>query len=119
MKETPFKEKVEALLNTHDAWFIKYWAGNKFTKEGIPDLLACIYGRFYGIELKGDNGRPKLLQLVKLRDIREAGGIGILLYPKDLKNFDAFINDPASKNNYEWYCNNIQVQDEWFEKLNL
>lgn len=115
MKETPFKNKVEKLLNDHNAWFIKYWAGAKFTQEGIPDILACIYGRFYGLELKGDGGRPKILQLVKLRDIRNAGGNGILLYPEDLKKFEAFIENPAE--NYSWYRDNIQKQREWFEKL--
>lgn len=115
MKETPFKNKIEQWLNNRGAWFIKYWAGNEFTKEGIPDILACIDGKFYGMELKGDGGRPKLLQLVKLRNIRNAGGVGVLLYPKDLKNFEAFVNDPIA--NKKWYQENIQVQRDWFEKL--
>lgn len=119
MKETPFKTKVEQLLQSKEAWYIKYWAGNQFTKEGIPDILACIYGRFYGIELKGDSGRPKLLQLVKLRNIRNAGGIGVLLYPKDLKKFEAFIEDPAAPENYLWYRENIESQKDWFQKLSL
>ena len=44
MKETPFKEKVEKLINAYNAWYIKYWAGAKYTKEGLPDILACING---------------------------------------------------------------------------
>ena len=92
MKETPFKNKVEHLLDDHHAWYIKYWAGNRFTKEGIPDILACINGKFYGIELKGNGGRPSVLQLITLQKIKEAGGIGILLYPEDLKRFENFIN---------------------------
>ena len=119
MKETPFKEKVEKLLKEKEAWFIKYWAGSKFTKEGMPDMFACIYGRFYGLELKGDGGRPKLLQLVTLRDIRKAGGIGLLLYPNDFKNFETFIDDPVAQENFSWYQNNIQEQINWFEKLSL
>ncbi len=115
MKETPFKIKVEKYLDQKGAWYIKYWAGNKFTKEGIPDILACIDGKFYGIELKGDGGRPKILQLVKLRKIREAGGIGILLYPNDLKQFEKFIN---GSDEY-WYIDNIQKQQYWFDKLNV
>ena len=47
MKETAFKNKVEKYLINIGAWYIKYWAGSKFTKEGIPDILACINGNFY------------------------------------------------------------------------
>ena len=115
MKETAFKNKVEALLTDNNAWYIKYWAGSKFTKEGIPDILACINGKFYGIELKGDGGRPMLLQLIKLRNIRKAGGIGILLYPKDLNRFENFINGSDES----WYHENKQKQLDWFNKLTL
>lgn len=115
MKETPFKHKVEKLLDDHNAWYIKYWAGSKFTKEGIPDILACVRGKFYGIELKGDDGRPALLQLIKLRDIRNAGGIGILLYPEDYKYFEALIK--GNELGEYWYRENKQKQSEWFNKL--
>lgn len=117
MKETPFKQKVEKFLGEKEAWFIKYWAGAKFTKEGIPDILACIYGKFYGLELKGDGGSPSMLQLIHLRNIRNAGGIGLLLYPDDFKYFEVFIEDPISEANYEWYRKNIVKQHDWFEKL--
>jgi hypothetical protein len=35
---------------------VKYWAGNQFTVNGIPDILACINGQFHGIELKTNTG---------------------------------------------------------------
>lgn len=115
MKETPFKNKMEKWLDDHGHWYIKYWAGAKYTKEGIPDILACIYGRFYGLELKGDGGKPELLQLVKLRKIRNANGIGLLLYPDDFKAFETFVEYPIA--NHKWYKENIAKQNEWFEKL--
>jgi hypothetical protein len=119
MKETPFKQMMKKWLDQNHHWHIKYWAGAKYTKEGIPDILACIYGRFYGLELKGDDGKPKLLQLVNLQDIRNAGGIGLLLYPDDFKNFKSFVEDPLSKTNYEWYRTNIEKQKFWYTKLSL
>ena len=116
-EESSFDKKVESFIESQGGWFIKYWAGPKFTKEGIPDILACIHGRFYGIEDKAHNGKPKLLQLVNLRKIREAGGVGILLYPKDFGYFKEFVmtNGVSFK---DWYKDNIRLQDEWFEKLN-
>ena len=116
MKETPFKEKVEKWLDSQDTWFIKYWAGPKgFTKEGIPDILACINGKFYGMELKGDGGKPTLLQIINLRKIREAGGIGVLLYPEDFDYFIAFTE--GTELGEFWYRNNKKKQQDWFDKL--
>ena len=117
MKETPFKEKVEKWLTDNHAWFIKYWAGSKFTKEGIPDILACVNGRFYGMELKGDGGKPSVLQLRSLKKIREAGGIGVLLYPEDFDYFVAFVN--GTELGDHWYRENKEKQKRLFEKMTL
>ncbi len=117
MTETQFKHKVENWLKDENAWFIKYWAGPKFTKEGIPDILACIGGTFYGIELKTDAGRPTMLQIINLSKIREAGGIGVLLYPDDLVHFQAFIEKKTPLSEH-WYRENVMLQRKWFEKLN-
>lgn len=117
MTETQFKHKVEIYLESINAWFIKYWAGSKFTKEGIPDILACANGTFYGIELKTDGGKPTLLQIVNLRKIRAAGGVAVLLYPKDLAYFQVFI-ERRSELSEHWYRENIMQQNAWFEKLN-
>lgn len=116
MKETAFKHRVEELLKEEGAWFIKYWAGNKFTKEGIPDILACINGTFYGIELKADNGKPSLLQLINLKKIRASGGVGVLLYPEDLDYFRGYVHGEELSSH--WYRNNKLLQREWFNKLN-
>lgn len=112
--EKAFENKVKKYLEESGAWYVKYWAGACYTKEGIPDILACIYGRFCGIEIKAPNGRPTLIQLATLRKIREAGGYGILLYPKDFENFKVF----AEHGNVRWYHDNIVEQGKWFDKLN-
>ena len=117
MKETPFKEKVEKWLTANNYWFIKYWAGAKYTKEGIPDVLACINGLFYGLELKGTDGRPSVLQLKNLKDIRKAGGIGMLIYPEDFDYFVAFTE--GSEIGLKWYEGNKDKQRRLFEKMTL
>lgn len=113
--EKSFENQVKKIIDDHGGWYIKYWAGASYTKTGIPDILACIDGDFYGIEIKAERGRPTLIQLVKLRQIREAGGIGLLLYPKHKDGFKAFIN----KFDADWYKENITLQQEWFKKLNV
>jgi len=55
------------------AWVVKTIAT---TKNGTPDVLACLDGQFIGIEVKKPGGKPSPLQRVQLRKIREAGGVG-------------------------------------------
>ncbi|MCC2248830.1 VRR-NUC domain-containing protein [Virgibacillus sp. AGTR] len=83
MKESAFQKKVIAYLKSKDTWHIKYWAGSQYTKEGVPDILACIDGTFHGIELKTDVGKPSKLQLYNIRKIKDSGGEAYILRPKD------------------------------------
>lgn len=85
--EKRFEEKIKAYLKSINAWEIKYWGGAKFTKSGIPDILSCVNGFFVAIEVKGPNGHPTNLQLYQIREIRKAGGIAFVLYPKQFGKF--------------------------------
>lgn len=49
--------------------------GGMYGTAGIPDIIACIDGRFYGFEVKTDEGTPTKLQLATIRKINAAGGI--------------------------------------------
>lgn len=53
--------------------------------------MVCHNGYFLGIEVKAPNGKPSALQIYNLKSIDEAGGYGILLYPKDFELFQKFI----------------------------
>ena len=113
--EKKFENKLKEFLKTNGHWYIKYWAGAEYTKYGIPDILACIDGKFYGIEVKAKTGKPSLLQLITLRNIRAAGGIGVLLYPDDFDYFVEFINN--SELGKHWYRSNKTLQQELMKKL--
>jgi hypothetical protein len=113
--EKNFENKVKTYLKNYGCWFLKYWGGASYTKSGIPDLLVSSDGFFLGIEVKADKGEPSLLQLYNLRKIRESGGYGILLYPKDFEQFKKF-NENKSKLN-AWYLGNIEEQKRWEIKL--
>lgn len=39
------------------------------------------------MEVKAENGKPSELQLHHLEQIRKAGGMSYLLYPKDFEQF--------------------------------
>lgn len=96
-EEKQFENRIKQHLRQQDAWFVKYWGGiaangKKYTKDGVPDILACVKGRFLGIEVKASNGHPSDLQLYNLKKIDAAGGFAFLLYPKDFGYFKSFIS---------------------------
>ena len=85
-QEKIFENKIKSYLKSIGAYFIKTH-GDRFSKVGTPDIIACVNGRFVAIEVKAENGKPSELQLYHLEQIRKAGGVGYLLYPKDFEKF--------------------------------
>jgi Holliday junction resolvase len=85
-QEKIFENKIKSYLKSIGAYFIKTH-GDRFSKVGTPDIIACVNGRFVAIEVKAENGKPSELQLYHLEQITNAGGISYLLYPKDFEQF--------------------------------
>ena len=50
--------------------------GSGYGRAGIPDIIACIKGEFYGFEVKADAAKnpPTALQLATMAQIERAGG---------------------------------------------
>lgn len=99
--EKQFENKVKTFLKDNGCWFLKYWGGAAYTKSGIPDILVCCKGRFMAVEVKAPNGKPSDLQIYNLRRIDRAGGLAILLYPKDYDLFKRLVENPDNKKLYE------------------
>lgn len=91
MKEKTFEHKIRDYLKSNGCYVVKYF-GCAYTKAGVPDLLACVNGRFIAIEVKSDTGRPSKLQLANVEQIQAANGVAVVLYPKDWDKFKAFID---------------------------
>ena len=89
--EKNFETKVRKFLQEQGCWCLKYWGGGQFTKAGIPDLLICCNGYFVAAEIKAERGHPSDLQLWNIEKIKEAGGIALVLYPKDFEEFKELI----------------------------
>lgn len=69
----------------------KIWGGGKYQKAGIPDIIACINGIYFEIELKSSTGQPSDLQKYNLRLTNQANGFGILLYPEGFEEFKKIV----------------------------
>ena len=75
MKESDIVRAILRYLKTVQICFFWKEHGGMYGTAGIPDIIACIDGRFYGFEVKTDEGTPTKLQLSTIRKINAAGGI--------------------------------------------
>ena len=57
--------------------------GGMYGTAGIPDIIACIDGRFYAFEVKLPGGRLTRLQDVTLNKIKAAGGVAVMVTSVD------------------------------------
>lgn len=105
--EKKFENQVKAYLKEHGAWFVKTWS-NGIQREGIPDILACVRGHFVGIEVKAERGHPSDLQLWNIRKIRQAGGIGVVLYPRDFDTFKEYFLNYITTDRYSRVVFDVQ-----------
>ena len=73
--ETAIARKLVRLIEGDGGWAFKVH-GSPFQLAGIPDVVGCYRGLFFGIEVKVPGKKPSKIQNYRLRCIREAGGIG-------------------------------------------
>ena len=77
-KQTVFeKDIVKAILKylrTVPRCFCWKEHGGMYGTAGIPDIIACVDGRFYGFEVKTEDGKPTKLQEATIRRICASGG---------------------------------------------
>jgi len=75
--EKKVKQNVVSVLTELDAYYF-YPATGGYGRSGIPDIVACLGGRFIGIECKAGNKKPTPLQARELQAVKDSGGIAIL-----------------------------------------
>ena len=88
-QEKNFENKIKAYLKSIGAYFMKTH-GDRFSRVGTPDIIACVNGHFVAVEVKAENGKPSELQIHNIEQINKAGGCGVILYPKGFEGFKKF-----------------------------
>jgi len=80
--ETKFKEKVvKDLKELRYIWFTKT---QQKSLRGTPDIIGCINGYFFALELKSSRkGKISALQSYNLQKVVEAGGRSWIAYPEN------------------------------------
>jgi hypothetical protein len=70
------KAEIKQYLDSIGAWyFCPYMAG--FGKSGVPDIIACIEGIFWGIEVKREGMEATPRQQLRMEEIEKAGGLAV------------------------------------------
>jgi len=74
--EKKVKDKVKRVLDDLGAYHFMP-ATHGYGSSGVPDVVACLDGRFVGIECKANGGKLSALQERALTAITQKGGIAI------------------------------------------
>lgn len=83
MAERDVVAKIKRYLTTVPDCFFWKEHGGMYGTAGIPDIIACIGGRFYGFEVKTGAGKPTKLQEAVMRKINAAGGTALVVRSVD------------------------------------
>ena len=78
MPEVRVKKRIRVVLESLGAYHFNPIAG-QFGRAGVPDIVGCLNGKFFGIEAKAGKGKTTPLQDQQLAAIRAAGGIALVI----------------------------------------
>jgi Holliday junction resolvase len=69
---------VESILKGEGAYYF-FPATHGYGRSGVPDIIACVNGRFLAIECKAGANKPTALQVREIELIRLAGGVAVVV----------------------------------------
>jgi Holliday junction resolvase len=76
--EKKVKQAVVKQLREYGAYHF-YPVTGGYGASGVPDIVGCYKGTFFGIECKAGNNKPTALQEKNLHLIHAAGGIALVI----------------------------------------
>jgi hypothetical protein len=90
--EAQVKNKVKLLLSHAGAYYFMPATGG-YGASGVPDIIACLKGKFIAIECKSGDNKPTALQLQHLHDIEYCGGIAVVVTEKNINKFERILDE--------------------------
>ena len=76
--EGKVKKGVVTQLKAMGAYYF-FPATGGYGKSGVPDIVGCYRGLFFGIECKAGSNKPTALQQKNLDDIHKADGFAMVV----------------------------------------
>lgn len=95
MAETPerkIKKLVSKTLTALGAYYF-YPVTSGYGTSGVPDIVGCYRGRFFGIECKANGNKPTVLQQINLDKIAATGGIALVIDEKNVASLKEIMEE--------------------------
>jgi Holliday junction resolvase len=101
--EAKVKKLVVAQLKALGTYYF-YPVTGGFGNSGVPDIVGCHKGLFFGIECKAGKNKPTDLQEKNLAQIAAAGGLAMVVNETNVETVTRVLEEAA------WALeNNVQV----------
>lgn len=88
--EAKVKAQVVKQLKEIGAYYFSPVTGG-YGRSGVPDIVACINGRFVGIECKAGKGVLTALQSKNIQAIKDNGGTALVINEDNVQGLIALI----------------------------
>lgn len=76
--EAKVKKVVTRQLKDLGAYYF-YPVTGGYGASGVPDIVGCYRGKFFGIECKAGTNKPTPLQKKNLQQIADSGGVALVV----------------------------------------
>ena len=97
--EAKVKKVVAAQLKSLGAYYF-FPATGGYGRSGVPDIVGCYKGLFFGIECKAGKNEPTALQEKNLRDIEKASGFDLVVNEENMGEVSKLLVSLYIKNRY-------------------
>ncbi len=94
--EAKVKRVVVKQLKELGAYYF-YPVTGGYGGSGVPDIIGCYQGRFFGIECKAGKNTPTPLQEKNLTDISNNGGIAVVVNEQNMHDVVQLITPVVGK----------------------
>jgi pantoate kinase len=88
--EAKVKAKIKEILKAHNIYYAMP-IGTGYGNSGVPDFLCCVNGYFMAIEAKAGKGTTTALQEKNLTNVRNSGGVALVVNESNLADIEAHI----------------------------
>jgi Holliday junction resolvase len=88
--EKKVKDKVVKILKQNEVYYF-FPATYGMGRSGVPDIIACVNGRFLAIECKAGDNKPTALQQRELKAIADAGGSALVVNELNVDGVDTVV----------------------------
>lgn len=108
-RESDVRKRVKAALTKHGFHFHSAVAG-AYSKAGVEDDTACIYGRYVLIESKNTEAdKPTAMQIRNAQSARASGAFTLLIHHGNIYQFEMWVVNCAI---YHYLAHDL-VPIEW------